>query len=100
MAKKKVSKVAKMHKKAMEQRAKDIADYIIENDATIRDAANHFNISKTTVHLDITVRLQKISIRRYKKIQKIIAKHTERRAYNGGVAVQAKRRIELLQGGK
>ena len=38
----------------IEQRARDLALYIVENNATVRDAAQHFRISKSTVHTDIT----------------------------------------------
>lgn len=37
----------------MEERAQELALYIIENKATVRSAANRFGISKSTVHIDI-----------------------------------------------
>ena len=37
----------------MEERAQELALYIIENKATVRSAANRFGISKSTVHMDI-----------------------------------------------
>lgn len=36
-------------------RAKDLAVYIIETRATIRQTAKHFGISKSTVHVEVTV---------------------------------------------
>ena len=42
----------------MEKRACELAVYIIETGATVRAAAGHFGISKSTVHKDITTRLQ------------------------------------------
>ena len=42
----------------IEQRACDLAVYIIENKATVRSAAKHFGISKSTVHKDLTERLR------------------------------------------
>ena len=38
----------------IEQRARDLALYIVENNATVRDAAQHFQVSKSTVHTVIT----------------------------------------------
>jgi len=43
-------------KKYIEDRAVEIANYIIENNATVRQAAKHFGISKSTVHMDVTIR--------------------------------------------
>ena len=41
-------------KKYIEERAVEIATYIIENNATVRQAAKHFGISKSTVHMVVT----------------------------------------------
>lgn len=38
----------------IEERAVEIANYIIENNTTVRYAAKHFGISKSTVHKDVT----------------------------------------------
>ena len=40
----------------IEERAIDIAGYIIENNATVRQTAKAFGISKSTVHADVTIR--------------------------------------------
>ncbi len=42
-------------KKYIEERAVEIANYIIENNATVRQAAKHFGISKSTVHVVVTI---------------------------------------------
>lgn len=39
----------------IEERAIDIANYIIENNATVRQAAKQFGISKSTVHAEVTI---------------------------------------------
>ena len=41
-------------KSYIETRAVEIANYIVENNATVRQAAKQFGISKSTVHKDIT----------------------------------------------
>ena len=41
----------------IEERAMEIARYIIDNNTTVRQAAKHFGISKSTVHKDVTERL-------------------------------------------
>ena len=45
----------------IEERAVEIADYIIENSATVRQTAKQFRISKSTVHKDVTERLLQIN---------------------------------------
>lgn len=40
----------------IEERATEIARYIIDNNATVRQAAKHFGISKSTVHAEVTIR--------------------------------------------
>lgn len=44
----------------IEERAVEIANYIIENNATVRQTAKQFRISKSTVHKDVTERLLQI----------------------------------------
>lgn len=46
--------------KQIEERAVEIANYIIENNATVRETAKKFGISKSTVHKDVTERLSRI----------------------------------------
>ena len=45
----------------IEERAVEIANYIIENNATVRQTAKRFGISKSTVHKDVTDRLEHIN---------------------------------------
>ena len=42
-------------KKYIEERAVEVATYIIENNATVRQAAKQFGISKSTVHMVVTI---------------------------------------------
>ena len=44
----------------IEERAMEIARYIIDNNTTVRQAAKHFGISKSTVHKDVTERLVQV----------------------------------------
>lgn len=40
----------------IEERAMEIAQYIVENEATVRQAAKKFGVSKSTVHIEVTIR--------------------------------------------
>lgn len=68
----------------------DEALYIIYNNATVREAAKYFKISKSTVHKDITERLIKINKSLYQKIQIIMDNHLKTRHIKGGEVTKNK----------
>jgi putative DeoR family transcriptional regulator (stage III sporulation protein D) len=59
----------------IKQRILDEADYYVKNKSTLRETAEVFGVSKSTVHLDLTVRLRKLSKKRYQKVVKVIKKN-------------------------
>ena len=67
-----------------------LAEYIIENKATVRSAAKKFGISKSTVHKDISERLIKINPYLAKKIREILDENKAERHIRGGLATQKK----------
>ena len=70
--------------KEIKKRVLMIADYIIKTGSTIRNTAKVFNVSKSTIHKDIQVRLINIDVNRYCKIKKILEYHLQIRHINGG----------------
>ena len=56
----------------VEERAVMLGEYIIENDATVRAAARQFHISKSTVHKDVSGRLQKINPQLYGQVRVVL----------------------------
>ncbi len=66
------------------------ADFIIESRNTIRQAAEYFRTSKSTIHKDISERLQKIDRLKHEKIEAIMQEHTELRHIKGGEATRKK----------
>ena len=72
------------------ERAVELAQYIIENNATVRSAAKVFNISKSTVHKDVHERLSKINPRLYLEAQKILEVNKAERHIRGGMATKEK----------
>ena len=76
------------------ERACQLALYMIENDATVRAAGKHFNISKSTVHKDITQKLPQINLTLYKQIRKLLDVNKATRHIRGGLATQAKYRTD------
>lgn len=74
----------------IEKRAVIIGEYIFNRKATVRDAAAKFGISKSTVHKDVTARLEKIDKILHKKVAEILAENKSERHIRGGLATKRK----------
>ena len=74
----------------IEQRACDLAVYMIETGATVRTAAQHFGISKSTVHKDLSQRLTKYNRHLYKQVRHILDENKAQRHIRGGMATREK----------
>ena len=74
----------------IEERAAEIADYIIENNATVRQTAKQFRISKSTVHKDVTERLLQINPALAGEARKVLDMNKSERHIRGGMATREK----------
>lgn len=74
----------------IEERAIDIANYIIENNATVRQTAKQFGISKSTVHKDVTERLVQVNPSLAKEARKVLDVNKSERHIRGGLATREK----------
>ena len=74
----------------IEERACDLAVYIIENKATVRAAAKQFNISKSNVHKDLTERLKTVNPALYKQVRELLDINKAERHIRGGMATRRK----------
>ena len=74
----------------MEERACDLAVYIIENRATVRTAAKKFGISKSTVHKDLQDRLPQFNRTLYLQVKEILDENKAQRHIRGGIATRKK----------
>ena len=74
----------------LEQRACELAVYMIETGATVRAAAQHFGISKSTVHKDLTQRLPRCNLPLYTQVRKILETNKQERHIRGGLATRRK----------
>lgn len=81
-------------KDVIQQRACDLGDYIIRNQATVRAAAKEFAISKSTVHKDVRERLKKIDPDRYDQVMTILQYNKSVRHLRGGEATRLKYRSQ------
>ncbi len=78
----------------IEQRSRSLALYIIENDATVRQAAKHFSISKSTVHKDLAERLRAVDRALYEQARQVLDKNKAERHLRGGEATRRKYKNE------
>ena len=64
--------------------------YLIERRTTIRDAAKHFSVSKSTVHKDLSERLERIDRTLYAQVKEILEQNKAERHLRGGDATRRK----------
>ena len=76
----------------IEERACDLAVYIIENRATVRAAAQKFGISKSTVHKDLSECLPLYNRPLYLQVKAILDENKAQRHIRGGIATRKKYR--------
>lgn len=76
----------------LEQRAREMALYLIENRTTVRAAAKHFGVSKSTVHKDLSERLPLWDRGLYRQVKAILDENKSQRHIRGGMATRRKYR--------
>ena len=72
------------------ERAVEIACYIIENQATVRQTAKQFGVSKSTIHKDVTDRLIKVNPQLAREARKVLDYNKQERHIRGGLATREK----------
>lgn len=77
-------------KEYIEERAVEIACYIIEHKATVRQAAGKFGVSKSTIHKDVTERLIQINPSLAMQARKVLDMNKSERHIRGGLATREK----------
>ena len=76
----------------LQQRACDLAVYIIDNQSTVRGAAREFGISKSTVHKDLSERLPHYNRSLYQQVKVVLEQNKAERHIRGGLATREKYR--------
>lgn len=77
-------------KENIEERASNLALYIIENKTTVRGAASKFGVSKSTVHKDLSERLPAFNRSLYLQVKEILEQNKAERHIRGGIATRRK----------
>lgn len=76
----------------IEERACELAAYIIENRTTVREAAKKFGVSKSTVHKDLQERLPLYNRSLYLQVKEVLDENKAQRHIRGGIATRRKYR--------
>ena len=74
----------------IEERVLSLANYIISTNSTVRAAAKEFKVSKSTVHKDVTERLQEISPSLAAEVKTVLDINKAERHIRGGLATREK----------
>ena len=74
----------------IEERAIVVAKYILEKNTTVRQTAKTFGVSKSTIHKDVTERLEEINPNLAKEVKMVLEKNKSERHIRGGKATKMK----------
>ena len=75
---------------SVKERQELLAEYVLETGATVRAAARHFGISKSTVHKDLTGKLRITHPVLFEEVRRILEKNKAERHIRGGEATRRK----------
>jgi putative DeoR family transcriptional regulator (stage III sporulation protein D) len=78
----------------IEERSCALAAYIVETGATVRSAAKHFGISKSTVHKDLSQRLPQYNKALYQQVRQVLNLNKAERHIRGGQATRQKYQLQ------
>ena len=70
----------------------EVAHYIINNNSTVRQAAKHFGISKSTIHKDVSCRIQEVNPSLATEVRKVLEVNKSERHIRGRLATKNKYR--------
>jgi putative DeoR family transcriptional regulator (stage III sporulation protein D) len=74
----------------VDKRCMELGQYIAESGATVRQTAEVFGVSKSTVHMDVTKRLREIAPALAGKVEQVLSKNKAERHLRGGAATREK----------
>ena len=76
----------------IDKRARDLAEFVLETGATVRAAAERFGVSKSTVHKDLTQRLETVDRPLWLRVRAVLEQNKAERHLRGGAATRRKYR--------
>jgi len=79
-----------MYISCCKERCVMLGTYLVENRTTVRATAQQFNISKSTVHKDVTKVLRRVNPALYEQVQRVLEQNKDERHLRGGEATKKK----------
>ena len=79
----------------VEERAVELGRYIVDNSSTVRAAAKQYGISKSTVHMDVSHRLERLDPSLYEQVREVLDINKAQRHIRGGQATKEKYKSEF-----
>ena len=76
----------------IDKRARDLAEFVLETGATVRAAAERFGVSKSTVHKDLTQRLETVDRPLWLRVRAVLEQNKAERHLRGGATTRRKYR--------
>ena len=80
-----------------EARAVILGEYNVRQKATVRAAAEWFGVSKSTVHKDVSERLEQLQPDLYAQVKEILEQNKQERHIRGGMATKRKYELRRMQ---
>lgn len=74
----------------IDKRARELAEYVLQTGATVREAAERFGVSKSTVHKDLTQRLERGDRLLWLRVRQVLDRNKAQRHLRGGEATRRK----------
>ena len=74
----------------IEERSRELAEYLLEQQCTVRAAAERFGVSKSTVHKDMSERLEHIDRALWLRVRALLERNKAERHIRGGLATRRK----------
>ena len=79
---------------SIDRRARELAEYVLRTGATVRRAAERFGVSKSTVHKDLTQRLERTDRLLWLRVRAVLDRNKAQRHLRGGDATRRKYRLQ------
>jgi Transcriptional regulators of sugar metabolism len=77
-------------KDTIDERARELGQFVLETGATVRAAAERFGVSKSTVHKDLTQRLERADRLLWLRVREVLDRNKAQRHLRGGEATRRK----------
>lgn len=84
----------------IDKRVRELAAYVLETGATVRAAAERFGVSKSTVHKDLAVRLERSDRLLWLRVRGVLDRNKAQRHLRGGEATKRKYKTQKIDHGK